>query len=112
MADAINKQVMTQPEKINMIIDGCCKYFGVERSELEKKTGSRSSIWNKKRFMIILLNDYTSCTVKEMADYLGYNQRQGIYYHIEQMRQELGNDMFGYDKTKMVYKELLSYLNL
>jgi len=103
---------MTQPEKIEHILNGGCEYFGITREELTKKTGSHSSIWNKKLYLVMVLYDYTVCNMTDIATYLGYSSHNTVSYHLKIKKEELSEKMYGSDKTKRVYFELLKYLEL
>ena len=103
---------MTQPEKIEHILNGGCEYLGVKRELLEEKTGSRSKIWHKKAFLVMLLNEYTILSVDEIANHLGYKTHANVLYNIRKMKDELSEDVYGSKKTKMIYYELLKHLEL
>lgn len=110
--DDVKQSIMTQPEKVEHIISGCCAYFGITKEDLTRKTGGRSSIWFKKRFVGYLLSNYTACNTFEIIEAIGYKQRNSITYHIKTLEDELSENTYGNNKTKMIYNELLSYLNL
>jgi len=112
MEDADNRKVMTQPEKVEYIIDSSCTFFGIMRSELTANVGSRSKIWFKKRFIGAVLDDYTACTQAEIAKLLGYKERSNVSTHLRNIKEELSTELYGSEKIKRVYNELLSYLNL
>ena len=103
---------MTQPEQINNILIGGCKYFGLTMDELQIKTGSRSIIWEKKRYLIPILDEYTVCNTDAIANYLGYKSRANVIFHRKNIREALSDEVYGETKTKRIYNELLSYLNL
>ena len=103
---------MTQPEKIERIISKGCEYFGVAKAELYLKPGTRSSIWDKKRYMVLILNRYTACDYHDIAKHMGYASQHNVRYHIKAMESLISDDIYGSDKEKRVYKELLEYLDL
>ena len=112
MADVDNRKVMTQPEKIDHILNGGCAFFGVPRDVMFKKESPKSKIWHKRKYFTLLLDDNTSCSLRDIADILGYSQHGTVMYHLSKIRDELSSDFYGSKKTKMIYNELLSYLNL
>ena len=107
-----NGRIMTQTEKVDYILQGACKYFGFTLEELQIKTGSRSPIWEKKRYLIHILENYTSCNYYEIANLLGYATHVNVLYHLRRINEELSDKSYGFDKTKRVYNELLNYLQL
>ena len=112
MADANNGKIMTQAEKTQLILNKGCEYLGITRDQLLEGLGSKSKIWDKKRFLIPILYDYTICNYSDIAFYLGYKTHSNVIYHLNLIKDELSVDVYGSEKTKQVYKELLSYLNL
>ena len=103
---------MTQPEKIQYILKGGCDFFGMTMDDLQKKTGSRSKIWDKKRFLIPVLNDNTVCNINDIANLLGYKSHASVLYHKNTINEELSGEIYGSEKTKKVYNEFLQYLKL
>lgn len=103
---------MTQPEKLEHILNGASAYFGIPREDWTKKSGSRSNTWRKKRYLIPLLYDYTDSTWFDIMRLLGYNQHGTIKFHYDNLKEEISGEFYSSPKTKMVYKELLEYLKL
>ena len=112
MEDTIKQQIMTQPDKSKYIIDGWCRFFGINKESLSDMSGARSSIWSKKRYLVLALNDNTAYGSQEIADIVGYRERSNVAYHIKRLREELSEKIYGQDKTKKIYKEFIAYLNL
>jgi chromosomal replication initiation ATPase DnaA len=112
MDNVDGKRVMTQPEKVELILSRGCEYLGITREELSTKDARKSKIWYKKRFLIPILYENTSLTLKEVAELVGLQNHATILYHIRVMKEESSGELFGSKKTKQVYDELLSYLNL
>jgi hypothetical protein len=111
MADADNK-IMTQPEKIEHILNKGCDYLGIDRNNLTRKSGSRDKDWYKKRFLVPLLFDYTALSYRDIAGFLGYSNHSTPIHHYKIFKEEISGELYGSQKTKMIYTELLSYLNL
>lgn len=109
--DDVKQSVMTQPEKVEYIISGCCAYFGITKEKLLSNPGSRSDIWDKKRILITILDNNTSCNSTEIAEILGYKSRATVLYHRNVLQDELSDAVYGNNKAKFIYNELLSYLN-
>jgi len=103
---------MTQPEKIDYIVSGSCKYFGITKADLLTKPGTRSPVWTKKRYIAHILSEYTACTMSDIVRVLEYGQYTNAKHHMSAIINELSQDIYGCKKTKMVYNELLAYLNL
>ena len=112
MADVDDRKVMTQPEKVDYILDNSCGFFGIKRGDLTINTGSRSKIWFKKRFIVAVLDEYTACIQEEIAVLVGYRDRTNVSTHLKKIKEELSGELYGCEKTKRIYNELLSYLNL
>jgi chromosomal replication initiation ATPase DnaA len=106
------KEIMTQPEKVEYILNRGCAYLGLDKDKLDYRGGNKSKDWHKKRFLIVLLLDNTNSSLREVAAYVGYKSHQNIMYHYKNMKQELSSELYGSDKIKSIYNELLSYLNL
>ena len=111
MEDVIGK-IMTQPEKVEHILNGCCEYLGLKREDLQRNNGSRSTLWYKKRYMLVLLKDKTVLSTKEIQSLLGYKQQNTVIFHYKNIKDELSDKVYGSQKTKMIYNELLNYLKL
>ena len=111
MEDAIRK-IMTQPEKVEHILNGCCDYFGLKREDLQAENGSRSHIWNKKRYILSILMDKTALSINEIKSLLGYKQYGTVVFHYNNIKDGLSEESYGNDKTKMIYNELLTFLKL
>ena len=60
----------------------------------------------------MILNEYTICDMRDIADCVGYKRPENAAYHLKRMKEELSEDMYGCAKTKMIYNELLKYLKL
>jgi len=110
--DDVKQSVMTQPEKIEHIIAGSCSYFGISKDDLFKTTGHRSHVWDKKRYIAFILREHTACNMTEITNKLGYGQYNNTNHNLKRITDELSEDIYGNKKTKMIYNELLSYLNL
>jgi hypothetical protein len=106
---------MTQPEKIEYILQKSCEYFGVSREifmdKSEGKTG-RTGGWVSKRYIIYAFNKYTICNSTQIAKLLGFRQPGNVIFHLKNIKEELSKSLYGFEKTKMVMKEYLEYLNL
>lgn len=111
MDNAYNK-LMTRREKVNYILDGASKYFSIPRGSLKQGGGARSPAWQKKKYIMVLLCDYTPCTLREVANELGYKSHANVIYNYKKLKEELSGNLYGCDKTKMIYRELLTFLNL
>jgi len=103
---------MTQPEKSDYIIDRWSKFFGVDKVKLKDRSGARSPIWSKKRYLVLALHDNTAYNNQEIANMVGYRQRNNVTYHINTLREELSDKMYGQDNIKRTYDEFITYLNL
>jgi len=107
-----SKKIMTHPEMVNKILSGCCEYFGVPRDAIKDNAGTRSPLWGKKKYIIVLLYDYTACTLWDIAGILGYRSHSNMLYHYKKIKEDLSGEFYGSEKTKLVYNALLTYLNL
>ena len=112
MADVGDREVMTQPERVEYIIDKGCEYFGVDKKDLISPNRGRSAMGGKKRYLSMVLSEYTVLNVPEITELLSYSSPQNVYRNILGLKQELSEELYGCEKTKRIYNELLSYLNL
>jgi hypothetical protein len=51
-------------------------------------------------------------TFKEIAEKLCYKQHSVVIYHYKNMKDDLSGEVYGSNKTKQIYNELLTYLKL
>lgn len=113
MVNADNKRVMTQTEKVEYILDRGCEFLGLTRSDLlEGGIKGRDLKWKRKRYLIPILTDYTILSPKEVAGILGYTQPTTCLIARETIKREISGELYGSKKIKLVYDELLTYLNL
>ena len=112
MENADDRKVMTQPEKVNYIVSKSADYFGVSRTEILKNNYKKKKISGKRKFVVYLLYKFTACNNADISRIMNYKSQQNIAYFIKQTEDELSNETYGNEKSKMIYKELLSYLNL
>ena len=111
--DGTDNKIMTQPEKVFYIVNGVCDYFGINPKKIKEiRRGGRGTIPEARRFMSLLLTKYTVLSQREIADNTGIIRHQTINYHCNRLEEELSDNFYGAEKTKMIYNELLSYLNL
>lgn len=110
--DNANGKIMTQPEKVKYIITKSCEYLGIDPNILPIAKGGRSKIWHKKRFVAYILSNNTILSYEEIAKLTGYCNHSLVSYHNKIMEEELSKAVYGSEKTKMIYKELMSYLKL
>lgn len=104
---------MTQPEKINYVIERGAEYFGATVKELTSHPqNGRRDQWSVGRMMIAhYLKNNTTLTLAKLADMLGYKNHTSAYYLGLRLTDSLG-DRFGDDKTKKIYRELTEYIGL
>lgn len=105
-------KIMTQPEKVDYILTRGCKYFGIAKADLVKNIGAKSYLWDKKRVLAYILDKHTPANIKDIQKSLGYKSHATILFHISKMEDSLSDQVYGDDKIKMVYKELIQYLEL
>lgn len=104
--------VLTEQQKIDLIINRGCRYFGILREDLKKKAGNLSHRWKKKRFLIVVLSRYTTAKSSEITTLLGYKSQSNVCYNKRMLEEELSDDFYGNKTTKQTYKELLAYINI
>lgn len=104
--------MMTQPEKVDFIMDKTCAFFGVSREEIKIQGDKGASRFISRRFAIKTLRDNTMLTFKSIADLLGYKKQETALYHYNTFTDEISDNVFGSEKTKRIYKEYTDYLNL
>ena len=102
---------MTQPEKIDYIINKGCEYFGLTPDDLLRKTGTRSNVHRMKRYIALIILDHTETTMAGVATTLGFWNKDSVSSAIKKIRDELSDEFYGMNKTKIVYNELLKYLD-
>lgn len=113
MDDANNKRVMTQPQKVEYILNKGCEFLGLTRDDIiEGGVGYKSAKWQKKRYLIPVLQDYTILTPTEIGRALGYCDVASLAKAREVIVRDISGELYGSKKIKLVYDELLTYLNL
>lgn len=110
MADVDNK-IMTQPELVDYILKRGAEFLGIDLSVVTKPH-TRTPQWVCKRYLIVLLKDYTILNDEEIAKALKYRQHGTITHHYKVMKEELSEKMYGQQKTKIIYNQLINYLKL
>jgi chromosomal replication initiation ATPase DnaA len=103
---------MTDPEKVNYIIDKGCEYFGISRDQVSAPVLGKSKIWYKKRFLVVPLYDNTALSQQEIATLLGLKNHSTILYHYRELKEDISGELYGSNKTRKIYEELLAYLKL
>ena len=112
VVDRNRYKVMTHKEKVKYILQGSMEYLGIDKSYFETPRKVSKVFSVNKKYIVPVLYDYTKASFIEIAGLLGYKCPSNASYHYKQMKDELSDKMFGYDKTKMIYKELLMYLGI
>ncbi len=103
---------MTQAEKIAYIINKSCMYFGVTPDELRPHHNPKTEYVTDRRFIIKALSDNTTLSHLQIAKLLGYKQDHNVRYHYNVLNNDLSNEVYGSEKTKRLYREYITYLNL
>ena len=112
MADVDNRKVMTQPERVEYIIDKGCEYFGLSRDALLNACGTRNNKHRIKRYIALAIYTKTETPMEIIGLMLGFARTEGVSNALKKIKEELSDEFYGENRTKEVYKELLSYLNL
>jgi chromosomal replication initiation ATPase DnaA len=100
-------------EKVEAIINGFCGYYGVKSNELcEPAQGRKGILWRQKRFLVPLLYDFTDLNFEEIRITLGYKSYTMVNYNYKTIKNELSGELYGSEKTKLIYSELLKFLQL
>ena len=111
MVDADNK-IMTQPELVSHILKNGAEFLGIDLSLKKEKAYTRSPQWERKRFLIVILKDYTILNDHEIARALNYKQHGTVIYHYRNTKEELSEEIYGQQKTRTIYNQLINYLKL
>jgi hypothetical protein len=109
--ESISLAGMTQPELVEHLISSGCEYLGI-KLPTPKRIGAASPDWRRKRYLIVLLSDYTILSQHEIASLLGYKQHGTVSFHYKNMKDELSDNTYSSNKSKLVYNNLLNYLKL
>jgi hypothetical protein len=109
--ESISLAGMTQPELIEYLISRGCEYLGI-KLPTPKGIGAASPDWRRKRYLIVLLSDYTILSQQEIASLLGYKQHGTVSFHYKNMKDELSDNTYSSKKSKLIYNNLLNYLKL
>lgn len=113
MVNADNKRVMTQPQKVEYILNKGCEFLGLAKDDLiSGAIGRRSDRWQLKRLLIPVLSEHTLLTPTGMAEVLGYGDVTSIIKARDIIMRDISGELYGSKKIKLVYGELLTYLNL
>jgi len=117
MGNDVSKGIMTQPEKVRHIISKGCEYFGITPEELATVIQNKSgrppdSQYTPKKFIAYILLNNTALTNTRIMKEVGWANHSLVNHHCNRLKDELSDGVFGYEKTKMIYNELITYLNL
>ena len=104
--------VITQPEKVDMIINSACTFFGFNRKDLARGMKKKSPIGHHKRLIVPLLYDNTNLNFYEIGRHLGYASHSNTLKHYHRVKEEVSGDMYGYEKTKQTFEELKKFIGL
>jgi hypothetical protein len=102
---------MTQPELIEHLISRGCEYLGI-KLPTPKGINPTKADWRRKRYLLVILSDYTILSQQEIAELLGYKQHGTVSFHYKNMKDDLSDNTYGNNKTKVIYNNLLNYLKL
>lgn len=98
-------------EKIDRIIQSACAYYGAERDAVCMSVkGTQPFRW--KRYLIVILYDYTDLNLTEILNVLGYKSYTNLHYGYKKLKDELSDEIYGSAKVKLSYNELLKHLGL
>ena len=101
---------MTKPEKIKYIIRKSAEYFGITTDELVHVIGTKNNIHRMKRYVALIILNQTETSMAELASILNYSYGCNVSVALKKIREELSDEFYGVNKTKVVYNELLEYL--
>lgn len=110
--DNADNRVMTLSARRDYVLKGASEYFDLDIKLMTAKRTKRDKSWWQKRYLVVILYDYTQATFQDIAETLGYKTHVTPFYHYAKMKDELSDTMYGAEKTKRIYNELLTYLNL
>lgn len=101
-------------ERVDRILADFCEYYGVSHKELlnNNKGKGANDIWKWRRMLVPILYDNTDLDFAEIKDILNYKQYRSVQYHYEKLKEELSDEAYGSEKTKLSYNLLLNHLNL
>ena len=101
---------MTQPEKVKYIIDKSVEYFGITKERLLNDHGSRSGNQRIKRYIALILSEETELTQQAIAEEISVSNKDCVCVMLKKIREELSDDFYGINKTKVVYRDLLKHI--
>jgi hypothetical protein len=108
MEDVI-KQVKTHKRLISHIISRGHQFFGMEYPRLYYRDKSDHA---SRRFILAVLKNFTLATEQDICDSLIYSSKRSMWSSYQTIKDELSGDLYGSDKTKFIYKQLINYLKL
>ena len=106
-----DKPPLTQPQKIDAIIDGSCAYFGIKKEKLIGSYGTRNNIHKYRRYIAFVLSERVELPMADIAQVLGFWDKNRVSLALTRMRDELSTEFFSLKKTKEVYGDLVKYLD-
>lgn len=104
--------VLTQPEKIKLILEKSAQYFGVTVDELTRKQVKKGKVSPHKKLVIPILFDNTNLTGVKIGELMGYRDHVTANHHYRNMRDELSDETYGNERTKKLYKELVQFIGI
>jgi chromosomal replication initiation ATPase DnaA len=105
------RAVMTQPDRVERILNSACTYFGLTREDLAKKR-KKSPVQHHTRLLIPILYEQTNLNFKEIGAILGCQSHSNVIHHYRNVMEELSGDIPGYKKTIQTYNELTKFIDL
>jgi chromosomal replication initiation ATPase DnaA len=100
-------------EKVDAIVNGFCQYYGVKADDLCKSTKGREGIlWKWKKYLIPILYDNTDLDFAEIMKILGYKSYPNVTYHYKVIKEEISDELYGSQKIRLNYNELIKFLQL
>jgi len=96
---------MTQPELIQYIVTEGCKYLGIKYPIEDYGVKNR-------KYIIMALRTYTLATYLEIARLLSFQGYLVVLKAHRRIEDELSDNVYGYEKTKLIYNNFLTYLKL
>lgn len=102
-------KIKTHKGLIRYIVSRGHQFFNMEYPRLYYRDKSDHA---SRRFIVAVLKNYTLASEQEICDLLIYSSKRSMWSSYQTIKDELSDDLYGSDKTKFIYNQLINYLKL
>ena len=94
----------------DLIVDGLCRYYGIERAQLMIRSGRSPEAVLRRRYAVKILRDHGYLTFKEISNTLGYKGEVATIYLYKGLNDLLSGNSWGDRAVYREYSKIVKYL--